>query len=94
MSKVKDFIASTKGKVVAGVGFGLIPAIGATVMTFADDSTSSGIGSVTAGLQSGLQHAGTDALSVIGTVLPYALPILAAGIAIVLGIRFFKKAAK
>lgn len=49
---------------------------------------------ITSGLTNGLQSAGTSAMSVIGSVLPYALPILAAGIAIVLGIRYFKKAAK
>lgn len=36
----------------------------------------------------------TDVFDMIGTVLPYALGILGVGLAITLGIRFFKSIAK
>lgn len=50
--------------------------------------------SITSALGTALNTASTDALSAIGTVLPYALAIMAAVVVITVAIRIFKRASK
>lgn len=46
---------------------------------------------ITTAMQTALFNVQTDAMSLIGTVLPYALAIVGAVIVISLGIRVFKR---
>lgn len=47
---------------------------------------------ITTAISTALSTVATDALGVVGAVIPVAAPILGAGIAISLGIKYFKKA--
>lgn len=54
-------------------------------------SASATISTVTTALSNGLQTVQTDALSLIGTVLPYALTVMGAILVVSIGIKVFKK---
>ena len=49
------------------------------------------ISTVTGALSTGLQTVQTNALSLIGTVLPYALTVMGAILVVSIGIKVFKK---
>lgn len=49
------------------------------------------ISTVTSALSTGLQTVQTNALSLIGTVLPYALTVMGAILVVSIGIKVFKK---
>ena len=57
-------------------------------------STGAAMDSLVTSLTTGFSGIADDALSAIGSIVPYALPILGAGIVIALAIRTFKKAGK
>ena len=46
---------------------------------------------ITTAVTTALQGVSDDAMTMIGTVLPFALSIVGAGLVVVLGIKFFKK---
>lgn len=50
--------------------------------------------SITGALGTALQTASSDAIGAIGSVLPYALTIMAAIVVITVAIRVFKRASK
>lgn len=49
---------------------------------------------LTSSLATGFQTISNDAISAIGTVVPYALPVLGAILVVMVAIRVFKRAAK
>lgn len=53
-----------------------------------------GLSSITSSLSTGLQSVANEAMSAIGTVVPYALPIVGAVCVVTIGIRIFRKVAK
>lgn len=60
-------------------------------------ATEGAVGSLsglTSSLASGLKDVADTAMSAIGTVVPYALPIVGAVIVVTVGIRIFKRVAK
>ena len=70
--------------------FALVMCLALAVPAFAE-STSSGI---TSAVSTGLQAVQTDALSLIATILPYALAVMGAVLVVMIGIRVFKSVAK
>lgn len=62
------------------------------VQVMAEGAT--GLSSLTTSLTSAFSTISNDAISAIGSVLPYALPVMGAMIVIGLAIKTFRKAAK
>lgn len=52
------------------------------------------MGTITAKVTEALASVSDDALSMIGTVLPYALAVVGAVLVVTIGIRVFRKIAK
>ena len=46
---------------------------------------------ITTAMQAGLQQVGKDALSMIGLVIPYAIPVIGGIIAITVGFKIFRR---
>lgn len=60
----------------------------------AAEVSAGGLAGLTSSLASGLKDVADSAMSAIGTVVPYALPIVGAVIVVTVGIRIFKRVAK
>lgn len=80
----------------------LVPAVGLmsgamALPVFATDGDTT-TGNITSGMTTALESAfagvKTDVISIIVTALPYALGIMAVGLALTIGIRWFTKASK
>lgn len=79
----------------------MIPAVGLmsgamALPVFANDAGASGniTADMTTALQSAFGAVKTDVVSIIVTALPYALGIMAIGLALSIGIRFFSQMSK
>lgn len=92
--RVKNFLSKGK-KVVVGMVVACSAIIASCATVFASGETSgTGITNINTALGNGLSTASDNIMSGISTVLPYALPVLAAILVVVIGIRVFKKVAK
>ncbi len=61
------------------------------VMLLTGDDTPTAIETLTSTLGSSLQETSDNAITAIGTVLPYALAVLGAVLVITIGIKIFKR---
>lgn len=91
--KVKNFFAKSKKVLVASV-VGASAIVASCVTAFASGEGTVGVSDINTALGNGLQTASNNIMSGISTILPYALPVLAAILVVVIGIRVFKKVAK
>lgn len=96
MNKIKQFFGKNSKK-IAGVVSALAISAFAALSAFATDGAeatgnidSTMLGAVTSAFTS----VKTDVFSIIGSALPIALAIVGLGIAITLGVKYFRKLAK
>lgn len=78
-------------KIIAGVGVGSVITAVSTVSAFANEGSG---GTVNSSLTGALTTTANDAMATVNAVLPIVLPIMGAIVAILIGVRLFKKLAK
>ena len=97
MNKIKPFFGKNSKK-IAGVVFALVILAFAALSAFATGETTEVSGNVDSDMLGAVTSAftsvKTDVFSIIGSALPIALAIVGLGIAITLGVKYFRKLAK
>lgn len=83
-----------KHKRATAMLFALVLAFAMAIPAFATGESGSDASAITGAVSSGLQSVQTQAMSLIATILPYALGIMGAVLVVMIGIRVFKSVAK
>lgn len=90
-SKVRTLVKKNSARLMLGAGTVGTALITSGVTAFAASTGSSTNGSITESMVTAFTSIKDDILSAIAKIAPIALPVLGAGLLIVVGIKIFKK---
>lgn len=90
-SKVRTLLKKNSARLMLGVGTVGTAIATSGVTAFASSTGSSTNGSITESMVTAFTSIKDDILSAIAKIAPIALPVLGAGLLVVVGIKIFKK---
>ena len=89
-SKVSTLVKKNSARLMLGAGTVGTALVTSGVTAFASDGSSTN-GSITSSMVTAFTSIKDDILSAIAKIAPIALPVLGAGLLVVVGIKIFKK---
>lgn len=89
LSRVKQKVSGKRAAMVASIM--ALTALMSTSLAFAEGEGASGTAAIQSAVTTALATTQSDAMTLIASVLPYALAIVGAYIVVTIGIRVFKK---
>lgn len=90
-SKVRTLVKKNSARLMLGAGTVGTAIVTSGVTAFAEPTGSSTNASITESMVTAFTSIKDDILSAIAKIAPIALPVLGAGLIVVLGIKIFKK---